>query len=115
MSSKGSQASLNEIYRERNLVVALATALAAAAKKGVTAFRSENDPDWVVVFIWLDGTPLNGPSKQLSWHLPLAEFQEFFPWLPVPDAVDEQFSPWDKHTTEEKEQRIKRYVSHIFW
>lgn len=100
MSDLGTQANINDVYRERNLAVSLAFAIAYEASYDVAAYADPADPDWVVVFIE------TGVNWQYSWHLSRAEFDEFLPGFPL-----SQENPWDGHSTQEKERRIKKYIS----
>lgn len=62
-------------------------AVAAAHRAGLpVGFRYDpNEPDWPVAYIEL-------PTGQVSWHVP------------------QHSRPWDGHTTEEKYQRIARFL-----
>ena len=62
-------------------------AIAAAHRAGLeVGFRCDtNEPDWPVAYIEL-------PSGQVSWHVP------------------QHARPWDGHSTQEKYQRIARFL-----
>ena len=104
-------------YRERNQVVALAAALAFELHnlgfEPFDAWRSEHvedpnvpwDPEWRhVVYIQIPKGALITESAQLSWHVHDSEIS-LFEFLPL-----RLTNAWDGHTTEEKYERIRRYV-----
>lgn len=76
---------LDQHYEARYMVVLIAMAMAYVA--GLEAgFRLDPaEPDWPVAYIEL-------PTGQVSWHMPAHKRE------------------WDGHTTEEKYERIRRYV-----
>lgn len=98
MSDRGSLEEVSKVYTERNMAVALAMQLARKAGYLIWV-HSGDDPDWPVVFIEL-------PTGQVSWHVPIAELMTFFPDTPVAPA-----SPWDGHSTAEKNARIRAFMA----
>jgi hypothetical protein len=101
MSDLGTQADINDIYTERNIAVAMALAMAVKLEYDINIHVGE-DKDWIVVFITL-------PTGQVSWHIPRSEYWEYFPGY-TPVAMD---NPWDGHTTEQKNERIRDYAKRI--
>lgn len=103
MSELGSKEDINKVYAERNLCVALIADLAKGHKINVgIKTHPQDDPDWDpewmhILFIDL---PIVG---QISWHLHISEIENF-PGLP------EYQGTWDGHTTEEKYDRIKKFI-----
>lgn len=63
---------------------AMAEAMYLTYRVGIRIDPSE--PEWPVAFIEL-------PTGQVSWHL------------------EQHFKEWDGHSTEEKYERIKRYIN----
>lgn len=116
-------ADLDAVYRERNLVVALAAKLAL---QGPMSFawlgRDESaEEGWQnVVFISL-ADPFDGKPVQLSWHVPDREL-DAFAFLPLVSGERDYHQvravtdfgtirlAWDGHTTEEKYRRLLRWV-----
>jgi len=90
-----SDGTCNEVYRDRNLVVQLAAKLASDLGYNVYYGADPNAPGWPVLFIEL-------PTGQVSWHIPQAE---------VIASAPLESDPWDGHTTEEKHDRIRRFLS----
>jgi hypothetical protein len=92
---------INDVYVERNKVIALATKL--AQEWFIHAYRAPHvgepfEDGWNnVIFIEL-------PTGQVSWHIHDSEIY-LFQHLPV------RANAWDKHTTEEKYQRLVDFVS----
>ena len=86
-------------YRERNLVVqALAHITDSMGfRTGLSRDEEEGD-EWPVLFIEL---PIAG---QVSWHLPKQGLVRLWREYKV---------GWDGHTTEEKYQRLRRFV--VYW
>lgn len=70
--------------RNRWIIQALHHALEAGYPAGIRIDPQE--PEWPVVFIEID-------TGQLSWHLP------------------QHRGEWDKHTVEEKYDRIRKFIS----
>ncbi len=86
---------INEVYTERNKVIALAAKL--ALMQGYKAWKVPTVDDWPLVFIEL-------PLAQLSWHIPIAEI-DLFDFLPYGDNT------WDGHSTADKYNRLERFVT----
>ena len=94
------KAHLDSVYQERNLCVALITRLAEMLgyRAGIKEHQGEEwEDDWRnVLFIDL-------PTGQVSWHLHVSELENF-PGLP------RYLGEWDGHTTEEKYERVKKFI-----
>ncbi len=90
----------NKAYAERNMCVALIARLAEMLgyKVGMKQHEGEEwEDEWRhVIFIDL-------PTGQLSWHLHDSELENFPGIVPY-------LKEWDKHTTEEKYQRIAAFI-----
>lgn len=96
MSDLGSQDSVEHIYTERN--EAVATLVKLAMRLGYPCWcDTKQDVEWPIVFVQL---PYNG---QVSWHIPVQEFIEYFP-----PSLPERGARWDGHTNEEKSMRLRR-------
>lgn len=98
--------STDAVYRERDILAALAAKL--AQRLGYPAWTAEHDlaadPTWEPE--WRDIVFFRLPTGQCSWHLKVGEKAECgLNSLPV--AVE----PWDGHTTEEKYARILAFLS----
>lgn len=93
MSDLGSQASIDEVYEERNECVALLLTLADRLHYP-TWYANGDDPLWPVVFIDLPH------AGQVSWHIPLNQFNEFFP------RPEHHEARWDHHNNVEKSARV---------
>ena len=91
---------LDEVYAERNLCVALIASYAQwfGHTVGIKQHEGEEwEDEWRnVLFVDL-------PTGQVSWHLHDNELGNF------PDILGYAKS-WDGHTTEEKYERIKKYI-----
>lgn len=89
-------ANINDVYKERDMCVALIARLALALGYDAGIGRhvgEEWEDDWRnIIFIDL-------PSGQVSWHIHDSEL-EWFQFLP------EYKGSWDGHTTEQKYQRV---------
>ena len=97
MSDLGTQAPVEALYTERNQAVAVLVAL--AQRLGYpTWFACADDPDWPIVFIELPNV------GQVSWHIPAAEFSDYFP---INAALPNKEGLWDSHTNEQKAERLK--------
>jgi hypothetical protein len=85
-------------YAERNLVAQLAAYFAADGDWPVWWGVDPAEPEWPVLYI-------EGPTGQLSWHLPKAEAIGTYP------DFGGHFAPpgpeWDGHSTETKDDRIR--------
>lgn len=79
----------NYITRNHLIYEAMVEAMRQGFQAGVRN-PGEHCPGWLVVFIGL-------PTGQISWHVP-----------EYPDA-------WDNHTTEEKFDRIEKFVEQNCW
>lgn len=98
--------STNAVYRERDILAALAAKL--AQRLNYPAWTAEHDlasdPTWEPE--WKDIVFFRLPTGQCSWHLRAGEKAECgLDSLPV--AVE----AWDGHTTEEKYSRILAFLS----
>ena len=82
------QAEAANDYDYRNLLVyeAMTLALRMDLKAGIRIDLAE--PDWPVAYIEL-------PTGQITYHLPRHD------------------TPWDGHTTEEKNRRIRKFIMDI--
>jgi len=80
---------MNDVYWERNQLVLALTKL----YKSWSSIEPQ-EPEWLIIFIEL-------PTGQVSWHVPKAEYDQYFSHLPVEPNV------WDGHTTEEKYDRLR--------
>ena len=91
---------MNEVYTERNRLIALAAALAErdGMEAGVREHEGEAEPGWATVVC------IDLPTGQVSWHLPDAEADAFTSALP------EYPGSWDGHTTEQKHARIEAFL-----
>lgn len=95
---------LQEVYKDRNLLVQLAAFLAIEVEDwadsvvgyGVGVGDDPSEPGWPVVYI-------ETPEGQLSWHVPKEE-------VILPDQCRADKPEWDGHTTEEKQERIRRLL-----
>ncbi len=104
MGSDNTEA-LNAVYRERNLLVQLVADMALrlsrlGLRKAWDAWRGTDpdEPDWPVIYI-------RTPAGQISWHLPLDELV-----VDLPDMTGKDLYKWDKHTDEEKWERVRRLL-----
>lgn len=96
---------LNDVYKERDMCVALIAGLAVA----FTEFEvwigkhPENDETWDRE--WMNIVYMELPTGQLSWHIHDSEL-EMFKFL----EEGRLFKEYDGYTTEEKYDRIKEYL-----
>lgn len=98
---------MDEVYHERDQVIALAVWL--ALQSGLSVWIGEHErsdaaweSDWRhIVYIRL-------PTGQVSWHIHKSELG-LFRLLPSRASV----GTWDGHTVEEKYDRLERYVTGI--
>jgi hypothetical protein len=79
------------VYRERDQLVAFLSKLFPAH----LAFASDSEPGWTCVVC------VHTPSGQMAWHVADREIPELFTHLFVYP------NDWDKHTTEEKYERLR--------
>lgn len=95
------KAQLNEVYKERDLVPALAVAFAQEndVNVGIKQHQGEDwDDDWRnVVFIDLPD------FGQVSWHIHKDELINF-------RYVGAYNDKWDGHSTDEKYERVKKFA-----
>lgn len=101
MSDLGSQETIDNVYKERNLCVALIAHFCRISGYTV-GIKEHQGEDWEdewrnVLFIDL------GPNMQVSWHLHKDELVNFL-------AIDKYYGEWDGHNTEEKYDRIKKFI-----
>lgn len=97
------KAEKNAVYRERNLCVALIADLARGHGYPVCIARHDGE-DWEdewrnVLIVYLPG------AGQISWHLHESELEHF------KHIHRTDLNVYDGHTTEEKYNRIKKFVS----
>ena len=91
-------------YKERDMVLALAvSALMAHGFPCWLGRHEESDPAWEndwrnIVYVELPR------GEQLSWHIHDSEL----PWF---SQLEREDTPWDGHTTEEKYERLLRFVA----
>lgn len=107
MSSEGSKATLNDVYAERNQVIACfaraCQALGMPAWIGMD-HEAAKDPEWgPVVFIRL-------PTGQVSWHIRCDEVPMFaFLNTASPSWADPDAWLWDGHDDSEKFRRLMQW------
>lgn len=96
-------AAKNDAYDERARVVAAYAKLLAALgyKVGVGRHEPEGDPEWAG---WETVLYIDLPSGQVSWHYSDAQALELLADVP------EYHIKWDKHTTQEKYNRLKNFA-----
>jgi hypothetical protein len=91
---------LDDVYRQRNRMVAF-----AAAEYPSTFIVGADDkwPDFAVVYVDL-------PTGQTSWHIGPRDF-DLFDFMPksVPGSAS-----WDGHTDDEKHDRIQKYTRMVY-
>jgi hypothetical protein len=80
-------------YRDR---AHLSAYLAAVNPSVLVHGADPNEPDWPVLFVTL-------PTGQVSWHVSPDDLDLF-------DHVTVGHATWDGHSTDEKNDRIRRYV-----
>ena len=92
-------ASLNSVYRERNRLVALLSAMFPASIEEAELQEGEKyNPEWANVVI------IDLPTGQASWYIPLIDLA-ILRFSHLPDRRGRR--KWDGHTTEEKHERIE--------
>lgn len=95
-------ASTNEAYADRNMVVAFAARLSMAVGWRVgTGPHQGDDTGWEEA--WRNVVFIDTPAGQLSWHYH-ADHGFLFEGLPAYGR------PWDRHTTDEKYDRLETVV-----
>ncbi len=82
-------------YLDRNLAVMALAKLAKQQGYTVGIKQDPQEPEWPVIMIDL-------PSGQVGWHIPVAELRGNWP---------NYMGEWDKHTLQQKQQRIKDFIS----
>ena len=90
----------NEVYKERDLCVALIASYAQwfGHRVGMGKHVGESwEDDWRNILF------INLPTGQVSWHIHDSEVENF------PD-IQPYLGVWDGHTTEEKYKRIQKYI-----
>lgn len=97
---------LDEVYAERNNVIALAATL--AHESGYPVWRAKHTaPDWEddwrnIIYIVL-------PTGQLSWHIHDSD-------VPLFAHLRQGENTWDGHTTPEKYERLREFATNpIRW
>ena len=102
---EGLRETLDSVYAERNLLVALAAKLSIEAGHiaGLAKDKREDiGKEWEnVVFIDLDLGEMS--RAQLSWHIHENEIRNF-------NRLPCYTRDWDGHSTEKKYERIELYV-----
>lgn len=92
------EAARNVAYAERNLAAQLAAHFTADEDYPVWWGIDPAEPDWPVLYI-------EGPTGQVSWHIPKAEVIAAYP------EFTGHFAPpgpeWDGHSIETKDDRIR--------
>lgn len=92
----------DKAYRERNLVLAL---LVECLKRGMTSneigIKQDDREDWEDE--WRNVLFIDLPTGQISWHLHKSELVNF-------PNVPKYQGNYDGHTTEEKYERIKKFI-----
>ncbi len=100
------RAQKDQAYAERNKCVAMIARMAQCAGYGVYLGRHSADDaawerDWMnIVFIEL-------PTGQVSWHIHDSELP-LFAFMPIREDW-----PWDGHSTEEKYDRMRRWMKQV--
>lgn len=89
-------AGMNGVYRERAALVAYLATLHSSTVR----FDTHTDPSWMLIFFEL----ANG--QQVSWHISENDRDLFQGLLDLPDREVEGDEHWDRHTTEEKYERM---------
>ena len=92
---------MDEVYHERDQVIALAAAIAQDHGYRVWIGLHENDPEWEED--WQHILYIDLPTGQVSWHIHDSE-------LPLFGAIPTDTTPWDGHTVAEKYARLERFV-----
>ncbi|WP_367139257.1 hypothetical protein [Saccharothrix sp. HUAS TT1] len=86
---------LDEVYRERARLAAVLAALFPA----VLCDHDPTFPDRVMLYI-------DTPAGQISYHIDRREL-DLFDHVPQVDPDSPDAPVWDRHTTEEKDRRLK--------
>jgi len=90
----GNQASMDEVYEDRNLLVQLVARLAGQLGIRTGIGVDEKEPEWPVIYVDL-------PTGQVSWHVPRDELLISLG----------RYDSWDGHSTADKRVRIERFLS----
>lgn len=94
---KSLEATKNQAYKERNVLVCLLSKIFPSWLGRHPAEDKDWEDDWRwIVFIML-------PAGQCSWHIHDSEYQDYA------HLAEDKKGKWDGHTTEEKYNRIERY------
>jgi hypothetical protein len=93
------EAALDVVYRDRNLVVQAFASAMEGLGYHVAWGPGEGDPDWPVLYI----STMHG---QVSWHIPKAQR------IYEPEDRTGSFGPavWDGHSDEEKASRLRNML-----
>jgi hypothetical protein len=89
-----SEATLDEVYEERNTVVLAFAHMAELMGWTVGKAADPDEPEWPVLLI-------DTPAGQVSWHFQKDE---------MPLAMPDYPGAWDGHDTPEKYRRLDRLV-----
>lgn len=100
MSDLGSRETIDNVYTERNLAVAALYRM--SHEMGYKTCYLQEEPGWVILLIEL-------PTGQVSWHIPIKEFNTFFPAIATFDFK------WDGHSGKEKNIRLATYAANAGW
>lgn len=94
---------LNAVYRERDLVLAMVAHIAKDAGYTVGLRLHEDDSKQQWEDEWRNVLFIELPTGQCSWHMHASELEYFKHLGYYPKS-------WDKHSTEEKYERVKKFV-----
>lgn len=86
---------LDDVYRDRNLLAQLAGELARRLGMTVGIGLDSDEPEWPVLYIDL-------PTGQVSWHLPQNELTGTYERYP---------GSWDGHSMGAKQDRIRTFLA----
>ncbi len=95
MTANNGMLTLDDVYKDRNLLAQLAAVLAQRAGLCVGIGVDAEEPDWPVIYIDL-------PTGQVSWHVPKDELVA---------RLDPYGPKWDGHLGEEKQRRIREFLT----
>jgi hypothetical protein len=84
----------DQAYSERNSLLVLICKMAIALGWTVERWLDEEDDDE-----WQNIVAVDLPTGQASWHIHTSELPQF-------EWIDLTVSRWDRHTSEEKYQRV---------
>lgn len=88
---------INDVYRERNQLVAALSKLWPAH----LALHAEDDAEWDKE--WRNIVFIHAPVGQLSWHIHDSD-------LPMFSHLSYEENCWDGHSTEEKYRRLNSFI-----